>query len=74
MWEGRSVGPRFDHFDGNRYLADNPDVAAYVDANLAGFLGSRTNGAIAHFIIYGANEQRVAYDTTGVLVDMGYVV
>ena len=49
-------------------------VAAYVDANLAGFLGSRTNGAIAHFIIYGANEQRVAYDTTGVLVDMGYVV
>ena len=62
------------HFDGNRYLADNPDVAAYVDANLAGFLGSRTNGAIAHFIIYGANEQRVAYDTTGVLVDMGYVV
>jgi len=74
VWEGRSAGPRFDHFDGNRYLADNPDVAAYVDANLAGFLGSRTNGAIAHFIIYGANEQRVAYDTTGVLVDMGYVV
>jgi len=74
VWEGRSAGPKFDRFDGNRYLAENPDVADYVDANLAGFLGSRTNGAIAHFIIYGANEQRVAHDTTGALVDMGYIV
>jgi len=45
-----------------------------VDAYVDDFLGSRTNGAIAHFIIYGANEQRVAYDTAGVPVDMGYVV
>ena len=74
VWEGRSAGPKFDHFDGNRYLTDWPDVAAYVDANLPAFLGSRTNGAIAHFIIYGANEQRTAYDTEGALIDMGYVV
>ncbi|MFO1199563.1 MAG: hypothetical protein U1E86_21605 [Burkholderiaceae bacterium] len=74
VWEGRSAGPAFDHFDGNRYLTDWPDVAAYVDANLPAFLGSRTNGAIAHFIIYGANEQRTAYDTDGTLIDMGYTL
>ena len=74
VWEGRAPGPKFQDFDGDRYLADNPDVAAYVDAYVDDFLGSRTNGAIAHFIIYGANEQRVAYDTAGVPVDMGYVV
>ncbi len=74
VWEGRSAGPTFDRFDGNRYLADWPDVAAYVDANLDAFLGSRTNGSIAHFIIYGADEQRVAYSAAGVPIDMGYVV
>ena len=74
VWEGRSAGPKFDRFDGNRYLAENPDVAGYVDANLPAFLGSRSNGAIAHFIIYGAEELRVAHDTNGAVVDMGYVV
>ena len=74
VWEGRSGGPAFDHFDGNRYLVDNPDVAAYVDANLSAFLGSRSNGAIAHFVIYGSNEGRLAYDTTAHLVDLGYVL
>jgi methionine-rich copper-binding protein CopC len=74
VWEGRSGGPAFDHFDGNRYLVDNPDVAAYVDANLSAFLGSRANGAIAHFVIYGSNEGRLAYDTTAHLVDLGYVL
>ena len=72
VWEGRSAGPAFEHFDGGRYLTENPDVAAYVDAHLAGFLGSRTNGAIAHFIIFGSNEQRLAYDTDGAMIDMGY--
>ena len=72
--EGRAPNAEMASFDGARYLADYPDVAAYVDANLAGFLGSRTNGAIAHFIIYGANEQRVAHDTGGELIDMGYIV
>ena len=74
VWEGRSPGPKFDHFDGNRYLTENTDVAAYVDAHLADFLGSRTNGAIAHFIIDGNREQRVAYDTGGTAVDMGFTV
>jgi hypothetical protein len=74
VWEGRSGGPKFDLFDGNRYLSENRDVAAYVDANVEDFLGSRSNGAIAHFIIYGNNEQRVAYDTAGVAVDMGYIL
>lgn len=74
VWEGRSAGPKFERFDGNRYLADNPDVAGYVDANLPAFLGSRSNGAIAHFIIYGANEQRVSYDSAGTQIDMGYVL
>lgn len=74
VWEGRSAGPKFDRFDGSRYLSENPDVAAYVDGNLPAFLGSRSNGAIAHFIIYGSSEQRVAYDASGVMIDMGYVV
>lgn len=74
VWEGRSGGPKFDHFDGHRYLEENPDVAAYVDAYVADFLGSRTNGAIAHFVIYGANEQRVAHDTGGQAIDLGYLI
>jgi hypothetical protein len=74
VWEGRAPGPKFQAFDGTRYLSDNSDVAAYVDAYVNDFLGSRTNGAIAHYIIYGADEQRVAYDTSGVAIDMGFVV
>ncbi len=74
VWEGRSPGPKFQNFDGNRYLNENPDVAAYVDAYVNDFLGSRSNGAIAHYIIYGADEQRVAYDTAGAVIDLGYVV
>ena len=69
VWEGRSAGPAFDAYDGNRYLTDNPDVAAYVDAYVADFLGSRSNGAIAHYVIYGAAEGRHAYDLTGHLID-----
>ena len=71
VWEGRSAGPIFDAYDGNRYLTDNPDVAAYVDAYVGDFLGSRTNGAIAHFVIYGAEEGRKAYDTAGNEIEMG---
>jgi hypothetical protein len=69
VWEGRSAGPFFDRFDGNRYLRDNPDVAAYVDAYISDFLGSRTNGALAHYVIYGANEGRPVYDMSGTLLD-----
>lgn len=74
VWEGRSGGPAFDRFDGNRYLTDNPDVAAYVDAYVADFLGSRTNGAIAHYVIYGQNEARLAYDAGGAGIDLGWAL
>ena len=69
VWEGRATNTRLAQFDGERYLDDNPDVAAYVDANLSSFLGSRDNGAIAHFMIYGAQEQRAAFDDSGVKLD-----
>jgi hypothetical protein len=49
-------------------------VAVYVDGNLGDFLGSRSNGAIAHYVIYGAHEQRAAYDAAGTAIDLGYVV
>ena len=74
VWEGRSAGPEFDKFDGNRYLLDNPDVAAYVDAHVNDFLGSRTNGAIAHYVIYGAAEARLAFDLIGQPIDLGYTI
>ena len=74
VWEGRAPGPRFASFDGPRYLRDNPDVAAYVDAFLPDFLGSRTNGAIAHYILYGADEVRPAFDLAGQVVTMDYIV
>ena len=74
VWEGRSGGPKFDKFDGNRYLHDNPDVAAYVDAYIGDFLGSRTNGAIAHYVIYGSNEGRAAFDLVGQAIDLGYTI
>jgi len=73
VWEGRAPGPAFATFDGGRYLFNNPDVALYVDANIGDFLGSRTNGAIAHFIIYGHDEQRLAFDTGGQAIELGYV-
>ena len=74
VWEGRSAGPIFDKFDGTRYLGSNPDVAAYVDAYVKDFLGSRSNGAIAHFLIYGANEGRLAYDTAGVIIEQAILI
>ncbi len=72
VWEGRAPGPAFATFDGTRYLRDNPDVAAYVDAYVDDFLGSRSNGAIAHYILYGANEQRIAYDHAGQAIRLDY--
>jgi len=74
VWEGRSAGPSFDKFDGTKYLNGNPDVAAYVDAYVKDFLGSRSNGAIAHYVIYGANEGRVAYDTAGVVIEQAILI
>ena len=74
VWEGRCAAPEFEHFDGARYLADNPDVAAYVDAHLGDFLGSRDNGALAHYLLFGSAEQRAAFDLSGASIDLGYVV
>lgn len=74
VFEGRSPGPMFDRFDGDRYLADNPDVAAYVEARMSDFLGYRVNGAIAHFIIYGAAEGRVMVDLMGQPINLDYTV
>jgi hypothetical protein len=74
VWEGRSAGPTFDKYDGTRYLKDNPDVAAYVDAYVKDFLGSRSNGAIAHYVIYGAAEGRVAFDTAGVAIEQAILI
>lgn len=74
VWEGRSAGPAFDDYDGARYLRENPDVAAYVDANVKDFLYSRSNGAIAHYVIYGADEGRVAYAYDGAAIDLTILV
>jgi VCBS repeat-containing protein len=74
VWEGRSPGPAFDRFDGDAYLRENPDVAAYVDAHVADFLGSRSNGAIAHYILYGAAEERQVVDLVGQPIVLDYTV
>lgn len=74
VWEGRSAGPAFDRFDGGRYLAENPDVAAYVDAHLPDFLGSRSNGAIAHYVIFGGGEGRAAADLLGQPIRLDYTL
>lgn len=74
VWEGRSPGPAFDRFDPNAYLTGNPDVAAYIDGHLPDFLNSRANGAIAHFILYGAAEGRGAVDLAGQAIRLDYVL
>jgi hypothetical protein len=74
VWEGRSASAIWDQYDGTRYLASNPDVAAYVDSNLSAFLGSRINGALAHYLIYGADEGRIAFTTQGVAIEAAVVI
>ena len=66
VWEGRSASGQFDDFDGERYLRENPDVEGYVQARLDDFDGCAMNGAIAHFVIYGMDEQRAAFDHQGI--------
>lgn len=56
--EGRAPNATFSSFDGAAYLAANPDVATFVNANLAQFGGSTSNGAIAHFVKFGSFEGR----------------
>ena len=56
--EGRAPNAQLASFNGSAYLAANPDVAAYVNGNLAQFGGSTTNGAIAHYVKFGSFEGR----------------
>lgn len=58
--EGRSPNTALNTFDGAAYLAANADVAAFVNANLASFNNSTSNGALAHFVKFGAAEGRAA--------------
>ena len=44
------------NFDATAYLAAYPAVAAYVTANLASFNGSMSNGALAHYVKFGAAQ------------------
>ena len=69
--EGRIPSEALATFDGTAYLAANPDVAAYVNANLAQFGGSVTNGALAHYVKFGASEGRPA---PGASIDDGKTV
>lgn len=62
--EGRTPNAALATFDGTAYLAANPDVAAEVNANLAQFGGSATNGALAHYVKFGAAEGRTAPGTS----------
>lgn len=62
--EGRTPNAALATFDGTAYLAANPAVAAYVNANLAQFGGSATNGALAHYVKFGAAEGRTAPGTS----------
>ncbi len=67
--EGRAPTALLENFNGDKYLADNPDVLPYVTANLDSmFGGSTTNGAIAHYLKFGAGEGRKAYDQGGGLI------
>lgn len=74
VWEGRSASAIWDQYDGTRYLVSNPDVAAYVDSHLPAFLGSRTNGALAHYLIYGADEGRLALTTQGAVIEAAVII
>lgn len=58
--EGRTPNAELATFSGAAYLVANPDVADYVNANLAQFNGSATNGALAHYVKFGAVEGRDA--------------
>ena len=45
-----------------------------MDSHLPDFLGSRSNGAIAHFVIYGQTELRPAFELVGLPIDLGYLI
>ena len=65
QWDARCAGAKFAQFDWERYLQENPDVDAFIAANIALFSGSRIKGAIWHFAIHGDWEQRPAFEWEG---------
>ena len=69
-------GRRCQSDDGGRVCAPSQErrQAAYVDAYVNDFLGSRSNGAIAHYVIYGAAEGRVAYNQQGEVIDTAMLI
>jgi len=52
--EGRPGNATLATYNWADYLTAYPDVAKYVNDNLASFGGSASNGAIAHFVKFGA--------------------
>lgn len=57
-------------FDPSYYLTANPDVNAYVRANLGQFGGDPNRGAYEHFMKFGMGEQRRP-SATGALTPFG---
>lgn len=54
--EGRVGNATLASYNWASYLSAYPDVAKYVADNLASFGGSTTNGAIAHYVKFGAAQ------------------
>lgn len=70
IYEGRDPFGNMGKFDAARYLKDNPDVRDYILANKDQFgagggpitEGVLRNGALAHYVKFGAAEGRPAYN------------
>ena len=54
--EGRQASDVTNNFDSTLYLTTYPQVAQYVNSHLSDFLGSASNGALAHFTKFGADQ------------------
>jgi S-layer protein len=63
--EGRAGNATLASSDWAAYLTAYPAVAAYVNANLSSFGGSATNGAIAHYVKFGAQQGFTLPNTVG---------
>ena len=74
IWTGAAPNRELADFDEARYLADNPDVAAYVNDRLGEYGGSAANGALAHYLMAGLHEGRPAFDDGGHQIDPGLFV
>jgi hypothetical protein len=59
--EGREASEVTNNFDSARYLHDYPQVAQYVNSHLDDFFGNASNGALAHFMKFGADQGFVGF-------------